>query len=442
MPIIDFPYYLDSLSLRASVSGRVTIRGYETVDGLGVGDLGADVFGVSAIYPNITIDGETFIGAEISSTTAVSALASVSTLLGSVDISTISYIFAKASYSDGIGYLNPLVSLGSDREIAQGIGYLPTLYSAGDGDFYVPPIGYRHYALLTGLSSAGLVKNPELGVGFLPTLVGQAWDSTFTDEDMGGATTLKALVGSAAEGLRLEVLMHSYLFGFSGFIQESDIVLVFSSDMSVASIFTASRYLVQNYLETFSVNSDFTYLGAYQLTKIEALGLTSTFLAVIGAAPGTFTENTTTWVFNLDGGGTTQYDNYGFNSFARRGTEYLGAASDGIYTLTGSTDAGSNISAEISLATSKFDTAQNKYFPAVYLGATSTGKLLLKVNVDGTDWLYEANNTSTVMANQRVDIGRGLHGSHWHFTILNQNGVDFDLESVEFLPLVSSRRIY
>jgi len=442
MPIIDFPYYLDSIGMRAAIYGRGTILGDETVDGFGSGDLGATINGASNLYPNISIDGEAFVGAIVSGTGTISGTAAVSVALGGATISSLIYLFGDLQNYGGRGFIGPLVSLGSDRELAQGIAYLPALYSAADGDFYIPPLGSRHYAVLTGLTSVGILKNPDLGVGILPALVSQGWDNSFDDSDGGGLSYFGPLIGSGAEGLRLEALMPSYVFALNAIYTEMDIVVVFSSNMTVADVYTATRILVQEYLESATTDDTFSFLGSYLIDLSELLGATSSFLSNIGVQPGTITENTTTWVFNVDNGGTTQYDNYGFNSFAKRGTEYLAAAPDGIYTLSGDDDEGTDISAEISLALSRYATPQAKYFPTIYLGVTSTGKMILKANVDGTDWLFEANNTTATMANQRVDLGKGLRGSHWHFTILNQNGVDFDLESVEFLPLVSSRRVY
>jgi hypothetical protein len=137
-----------------------------------------------------------------------------------------------------------------------------------------------------------------------------------------------------------------------------------------------------------------------------------------------------------------QYSHYGFNSYAQHEGQYFAAAEDGIYLLEGDDDAGQDIAALVDLATSRFTTPQRKYFPSVYLGVTSAGKMLLKAEVDGQTWVYEANNASTNMANQRIDLGHGLVGSHWRFTLLNQDGLDFELESVEFYPLISSRRVY
>lgn len=448
MPIIDFPYYLDGTQLRASIYARGTITAKETVDGFGAGDLGATVYGTSNIFPNIGIDGEVFIGASIYVSSSVIANESVSVPLGPALISGTSAMWGSLQYSYGTGMLPTLVGLASDREIAQGIGYIQPLFGAADGDFYVPPLGNRHFGAIAGLTSTGLLKDPELGIGILPALVAQAWDSSFNEASGGGVGYFGPLISASSEGLRLEPIMHSLVFVPSAFFYELDIVLVFNSNMTAADIFTADHVKVQNYLETLTVEDALTFLGSYQLDKMQALGITSTFLASVTATsgsetvPGTFTEGTTTWVFNVDSGGTTQYDGYGFNSFAKRSADYLGAAADGIYTLAGDDDEGVDIDASIDLAISRFSTPQTKYFPAVYLGVTSTGKLLLKANVDGTDWIFEANNASATISNQRIDLSRGLRGSHWHFTILNQDGLDFDLESVEFLPLVSSRRVY
>ena len=42
---------------------------------------------------------------------------------------------------------------------------------------------------------------------------------------------------------------------------------------------------------------------------------------------------------------------------------------------------------------------------------------------------------------QRYDLGKGLKANYYEFELFNQNGCDFELDSVEFLALPSGRRI-
>jgi hypothetical protein len=544
MPIIDFPYYLDSLTLEAIIRGTGRVLAYEEVDGINAsdGEVRARVYGLGTVYNNINIDGTSYTGALISATSALTNIADpiVSIALGAA-IEASSRLEGTLSYGEGRASLPALVSFGSDRALISGLTYLPSLYANADSGWYIPPELVGGYALLVGLSSSGLIKQPDLGEGYIDALVSQGWlytedkDEVFTqpfymetkiqgrgavasEEQIDGhyaydffatiaarsaiynnitidgvtytgataagtgtvtgdatyAGALKATIATTGtfnpsndigqynpfttamygygripplrswgnDGIRTEATFDSFLLGTPLVYVDFDIVVTFSSDLTVSSIFIVRRDYINTLLETLSATSIVNPLGSYQLTKVEAIALTDFFSAAVDGIPGAFSSNTTTWVLNVDTGATVQYDRFGFNSFAERDGQYLAAAEDGIYLLEGTTDAGVEIQSLVDLAISRFATPQKKYFPTVYIGVTSTGKMLLKANVDGTDWIFEANNTATTMQNQRIDLGRGLSGSHWRFTILNQDGVDFDLESVEFLPLISSRRVY
>ncbi len=447
MPIIDFPFYVDAAAIRATIGGRGAVYGFETVNGVNAanGDLAAVIAGSSNVYGNVAIDGTAYVGALISATSELSGTADYKIGLRAQITSTVA-VTALLSYSQGIGYIPSLVSYGADYEATSGSSYLPSLYSEAHS-WYVPSRLTEGFGMLLGLTSAGFCGQSTLGEAYLNPLVSAGWlrnalDDPYSAENMVGYGELPVLGSFGRDGERLEVTFDSFLFGLSAFDSQLDLLVVFSSEFGYADVYTARRSLLATYLDSLGFSYDNTCLGVYELAMPEVLGFGSSLTALLNALPGSFTEDSTTWVFNLDNKGSTQYDNFGFNSFAKRGDDYLAAAVDGIYSLGSDSDAGEEISAEVDLATSAFRTPQIKYFPAVYLGVTSTGQLLLKANVDGTDWLFEANNSSANMANQRVDLGRGLRGSHWRFTLLNQNGLDFDLESVEFLPLVSSRRIY
>ena len=82
-----------------------------------------------------------------------------------------------------------------------------------------------------------------------------------------------------------------------------------------------------------------------------------------------------------------------------------------------------------------------KAFKAAYLGIKSkSGQFVLKlITGDGETYVY------TVVANDmrstRVNMGKGLRARYFRFELINSDGADFDLHSIEFLPLVAQRRI-
>lgn len=147
------------------------------------------------------------------------------------------------------------------------------------------------------------------------------------------------------------------------------------------------------------------------------------------------------WVVNTENGGSTRYENYGFNSFAAIDGVYYGAKSDGIYRLDGADDDGLPIQAMLSFGLQKFGTSAMKRVPNAYLGCSSTGRLFMKLLVDGREYVYAARDYSEKMDTHRVDLGQGIRANYLEFELYNSDGDDFELESVEFVVAVLKRRI-
>jgi len=96
----------------------------------------------------------------------------------------------------------------------------------------------------------------------------------------------------------------------------------------------------------------------------------------------------------------------------------------------------------ISLGTSNLGIQSKKGITNVYIGASSDGKLIVKFQVDGgTEYSYEARSSSTHIDQHRVDVGKGLVGNYFTLHLLNQDGDDFDIESIHFDPIPLKRKI-
>lgn len=153
------------------------------------------------------------------------------------------------------------------------------------------------------------------------------------------------------------------------------------------------------------------------------------------------------WVLNTESKGLSRYTRYPYNSFAKLGDAYYGAASDGLYRLDGDTDAGVPITARLRLGLYDLGTRKLKRLPEAYLGYSSTGTLLLRVisieQVTGEKQaaIYQLKPRQAANTREnRFTIGRGIKSVDWDFEIENVNGADFDLTSIEFRPLVLDRR--
>lgn len=147
----------------------------------------------------------------------------------------------------------------------------------------------------------------------------------------------------------------------------------------------------------------------------------------------------TTWAVNTRSGATTEYINYNFNSFAKGGNKYLAASQDGLYELNGDDDDNAAIIASIRSGLMQLGNSRFTAFKDVYIGMRGDGNFVLRM-VTGSGQTYNYNVVASSLRSTKVPLGKGLRARYFAFELIN-SGQDFDLDSVEFLPLVSHRRV-
>lgn len=153
-------------------------------------------------------------------------------------------------------------------------------------------------------------------------------------------------------------------------------------------------------------------------------------------------ENYTGWVMNANTSAVSRYIQYPFNSFADLGTAQLGAMEDGIYELGGDTDAGADINAAVLTGRDDFNESVMKRMLKAYLGLATDGQMYLTTITNEDErrtYLLDVNNTSVREA--KIDLGRGVKSRYWQFEITNVAGSDFEIEAVEWYPVLLTRRV-
>lgn len=147
----------------------------------------------------------------------------------------------------------------------------------------------------------------------------------------------------------------------------------------------------------------------------------------------------TTWVMNTRTAAVTEYQNFTFNSFARIGNKYLGANENGLYELLGDNDDGEDIVATIRSGFAQWAGARLHSFKAAYLAVRGTGQFVLRlITPDGRVYNYTVSQDD--MRTTKVNMGKGLRARYFAFELVS-TGQDFDLETLEFIPLVAQRRV-
>jgi hypothetical protein len=147
----------------------------------------------------------------------------------------------------------------------------------------------------------------------------------------------------------------------------------------------------------------------------------------------------TTWAMNTRTAAVSEYQNYAFNSFARLGNKYIGANEDGLYELTGDDDAGTDIVATIRSGFAQWSGTHLGSFKAAYLAIRGEGSFVLRV-VSGDGRTYNYSVTAESQKTVKVNMGKGLRARYFAFELVS-TGQDFDLDTLEFIPLVADRRV-
>lgn len=333
---------------------------------------------------------------------------------------------------------------------------------AHGGDSVSELVGYGYAALprftASGSEAAFVPAQPTVGYVNLPFLT--AWGEGIDIEIGSGSVSLPLFVAQASEGeygIGNASLPLFVAAGYAGFLADDemmlfstgiastthaaaiDLVLVLNSAGELASSFSMTRAKALELLSVLQQSDSFAMLGVYGYSLLSGLHGLSLETLSVNSRPDLH-DGGAVWVVNLDTSASAQYAHYGFNSFFRRGDSYYGVANDGIYKLEGANDAGNPIEALIEFANTNLGSTQAKRMSDVYLAASGNSLVLKVVTQAGTNY-YTARWGGAGMQNQRVHPGKGLQSVYWQFGVANQNGSDFELAGLEFLPIVTQRRV-
>lgn len=209
--------------------------------------------------------------------------------------------------------------------------------------------------------------------------------------------------------------------------------VAFLDSASIAQQLTASK------LGQIVLSESAAMLGVLAAGQKVSISLADIITAAVIIKAGD--EEMVGWIINPNLSASTALDNYDFTGFGQHKGKHYGIRPDGLYVLEGDTDNGTQIDSFISLGDRNFNTAKQKRVPHAYIGASTDGRMVLKVIVNRQEYLYAVKNPSTDMAEQRVDIGRGLRSNYWNFELMNREGADFEIDTIKFMPIVLERRI-
>ncbi len=211
----------------------------------------------------------------------------------------------------------------------------------------------------------------------------------------------------------------------------------FISNNSLAQLLTVSQTFTSKFILQIVGNIQ---LSPSQLVKmiyrgdalLDGVAITALYISPSGT--------TTTWAINTRTNAVTEYLNYNFRSFAMMGNRYVAAGSDGLYELDGDTDNGELIISEMMSGYLQLNEKKLFGIKGAYVAIRGGGRFYLKlVSGDGREYVYELKAQPNLMTT-KVRVGKGIKTTYMAFDLVTE-GQDFDLDSLEFIPMTSGRRV-
>lgn len=233
--------------------------------------------------------------------------------------------------------------------------------------------------------------------------------------------------------------------GYAEFITEglglnesiSDLIRAYQK---VSETLSLDDTLVDRVSMIVSVNEKLALSGAFSTGVVVQELLTEGIVFTTSFVSGG--ETYTGWVMNSENFAVTNYKEYDFNSLARVNGRYYGCKDNGIHLLEGDLDDASYIKAIIRSGKMDFGTSNKKTLTAAYMGFTGDGDIVLKlVTDDQTEMWYTFQEEATGLHTQNLGLAKGIIGRYWQFELVTQNTTEFELDTIEFFPIMFKRKI-
>lgn len=196
----------------------------------------------------------------------------------------------------------------------------------------------------------------------------------------------------------------------------------------------ALRLVVAGLDENVELNDDLTLNAILNLVIDDSV--------VFGAVLVFGDEQFVCWVANADTFAHSSYENFDFDRMTRLGDHYYGTKPDGIYKFEGGTDGGTEIDWFVALPHTDMGLSNFKRMPRCYMGFKADGNIYLRTITDhGVERVYLFQKQTDNVAGAGLPLGRGVKSRYWGFDLIGVDGPDFDLESIEFFPVILGRRV-
>lgn len=343
-----------------------------------------------------------------------------------------------SSYGVGQASFGALVAFGCE-------GDHPTIGKASFGAMvcsaeiggYVPPPLEGGMAMFGPMVCSALIVDVDIGEGNASfgalTALGMEQDAMYGRASFGALTAKAWEEPEGYLGLYMDMTLDS-----SHAVLVDKIISLFES-LQVEDSFSLFREFIIDLTEAMTIEDSFSFLRNSLINLYSSLTVKDELAFDLNNLPDF--AGGPAWVMNLDTGGTTIYKDYDFNSFFTKDGITYGVASNGIWKLQDTDQPAPE--AYIDYGQSKYGTSRFKRIPYWYAAAATSGKLILRVEVNDRKWYYEMDGAgSSFVTNHKIKVGKGLKSVLWNPVLIAPEGVKLEeLESLHFETIVLKRNI-
>ena len=125
----------------------------------------------------------------------------------------------------------------------------------------------------------------------------------------------------------------------------------------------------------------------------------------------------------------SMYSGFNFNSYCVFENRAFAANDDGIYELTGATDAGANISTGVIMSATDFGTPNQKRFRRGYIGISGTSPVMVLETEDGSREAYAIDTNGKFVASH------DLKSKRWKLSVANFD----ELDTIKLIPVILTK---
>lgn len=342
-------------------------------------------------------------------------------------------------HADGGFAITPAMSGAGGSTTNRGDGSFPVPVSvAGTGS--VSPIhadgGFAVTPAVTGTLRGRITADGAFSV--TPAMAG-----TTVLAVNGSIDAALGILGSSIDGLvTTDAAINAQLDG-----PESAIAGAVGVDGSIGADLGELESAVAGQVEyTGSISGALGVLGASITGFVPVSGAIDADLGVVGAyivGDVGLADTVHVAVMNLKTLAITEYESYPFNSLIEWNGQHYGADENGIYLLTGDSDAGTDIDARLRTGITDHDSDVTKRVSDVYLSGKSSKPVLFSLLLDegAEKYDYEVPLDATASYNAyKADVGRGARARFLQYEFANTQGADMELDYADIMVEEIERR--